>query len=278
MDLTKEGLRIERIANCDVFRGRGIPTPWGRLYGGQTIGQSLMAACMTVPDDKPVHSLHSYFILAGDSEKEILFMVDRIRDGGSFCTRAIKAMQDNRTICHTQCSFHRQEEGYKYSLPLVDLLESKGLGNLPNPESFLHKPSRDASHQVKRYLVAEGVDWTIHYVKLDSPDTPIKGWKLNTALLAYLSDAGMVGTAKRPHDAQDGVKGWGMLVSLDHAIHFHFPEKIRVDQWMILYHNTKVSGGARGLSTAYCYNLSGELLATYNQEALIRPMANASQL
>ena len=115
-----------------------------------------------------------------------------------------------------------------------------------------------------------------HSLQKTVTSQPIEGWKTNAALLAYLSDSGMVGTAKKPHDARDDVKGWGMLVSLDHAIHFHHPHKIQVDQWMILYHNTKVSAGARGLSTAYCYNLSGELLATFNQEALIRPLKQSS--
>eukprot|EP00514_Thraustochytrium_sp_LLF1b_P005886 CAMPEP_0184513256 /NCGR_PEP_ID=MMETSP0198_2-20121128/3326_1 /TAXON_ID=1112570 /ORGANISM="Thraustochytrium sp., Strain LLF1b" /LENGTH=249 /DNA_ID=CAMNT_0026903353 /DNA_START=132 /DNA_END=878 /DNA_ORIENTATION=- len=249
MKVTREGLKITRIANCDVYVGAGIKTPWGRLFGGQTVAQSLHAACDTVPDNFPVHSLHTYFILAGDSEKEILFEVERTRDGGSFKTRATVAKQDNKTICHTHSSFHKQEYGLSYQVNMLDLLKSKGLNGLPNPREFANKPNEDVSDSILRHTVAQGKDWKVSYVKTASEGLIQKGnWKENCSMLTFISDTGMVNAMRLPH----GEKPWSLSVSLDHMIHFHRPLDILVEEWMVLIYETRVSTAARGLSQCLC--------------------------
>ena len=113
-------LAVKEIANCDVFTGEGVPTSWGRLYGGQAVAQSLLVASKTVPENLSVHSLHGYFILAGEPDLPILFEVDRVREGKSFATRSVKAIQRNNAIFIMTVSFHRDEAGPSYQIPVID--------------------------------------------------------------------------------------------------------------------------------------------------------------
>mmetsp|Transcript_17031 Transcript_17031/g.20633 ORF Transcript_17031/g.20633 Transcript_17031/m.20633 type:complete len:217 (-) Transcript_17031:775-1425(-) len=184
MEISLESLAIKRIADCDVYVGKGIPTPWKRLFGGQTLGQSVMAACYTVDSDYPIHSLHSYFILSGSSRKDILFNVERTRDGGSFKTRAVKAMQSNRTICLSQLSFHRKEPGLSYQIDLSDAIGQE----IPSVEKYAGEESEDPSEGVYKHTVASGKNWTLRYVRLDV-GAP-KGWQVHCSLLTFLSDQG----------------------------------------------------------------------------------------
>eukprot|EP00511_Aplanochytrium_stocchinoi_P010363 CAMPEP_0204869234 /NCGR_PEP_ID=MMETSP1348-20121228/28980_1 /ASSEMBLY_ACC=CAM_ASM_000700 /TAXON_ID=215587 /ORGANISM="Aplanochytrium stocchinoi, Strain GSBS06" /LENGTH=263 /DNA_ID=CAMNT_0052022507 /DNA_START=77 /DNA_END=868 /DNA_ORIENTATION=+ len=259
MEISLEALRIERIADCDVYVGQGIPTPWKRLFGGQTLAQSVLAACYTVDNEYPIHSLHSYFILAGSSRKEILFNVERTRDGGSFKTRAVKAMQSNKTICLSQCSFHKREFGLSYQVDLQAIVGQ----SIPPPDITLDK---DPTESCSSYVVTQGDSWKLVYMKLDvgAPNN----WKVHCSLLTYLSDRGMVDAARRVHkDAQ-----WAMSVSLDHSIHFHRPTEIDVEKWMLFYYRTETSSDARGTGVLQVFDgAKYTLLATVHQESLIRP-------
>jgi len=224
-----------------------------------------MAASLTVSDEFPAHSLHAYFILAGDSKKQILFNVERTREGGSFKTRSVKAMQDNKTICQVQASFHKQEQGHSYQVSLSDLIPDVKLGD---PESY--GPSVDISKNILRYTIAEGDNWRVQYVRVLSNGGIREGdWKTNCCLLTFLSDSGMVSMARQPHGPR---ADYAMALSLDHSVHFHRPLAIRVDKWMVLYTSTNASAGARGLAQTLCFNDSHELVATITQEALIRPV------
>mmetsp|Transcript_7154 Transcript_7154/g.16708 ORF Transcript_7154/g.16708 Transcript_7154/m.16708 type:complete len:252 (+) Transcript_7154:116-871(+) len=245
--------------------------------GGQTIAQSLLAACHTVPDNYPVHSLHSYFILAGSCEKSILFDVERVRDGGSFMTRAVKAKQDNHTICLTQASFHKPEFGMEFEVSLQDRLRQLGVEEpLPPPEHFADRTTEDVSLNVRRHTIVEGKEWKLSYVRLAARGLIKRGdWKTNCSMLTFMSDAGMVGTARRAHG--DDVS-WSMCVSLDHTVHFHRPAEICVEEWSVVLHQTSISSGGRGFANAQAFGLDGQLLATFNQEALIRPMAEPAKL
>jgi len=247
MEVDAKSLEIVRIANCDVFVGAGIPTSWKRLFGGQTLSQSLMAAAETVPDNFMVHSIHAYFILAGDCDKQILFDVERIRDGNSFKTRAVKALQDSRAIFHLTASFHRPEYGVEYQKPF-ERLSTRKFAVIPAPETFFSKSGDDESKTIVRYTITEGRDWKLCYVRVPSK---VNGWQMNCSMLAFLSDQGMVGMVRQPHvDVQ-----WSMSVSLDHSIHFHRPEKVHVDEWMIFYTSTLISSGGRGTASTLVYNL-----------------------
>ncbi len=267
-EVTREGLRLQQVASCDLYVGDGISTPWRRLFGGQTMAQSLYAASLTVPYAMPVHSMHGYFILAGDSNKKILFEVDRVRDGGSFATRAVKAKQDNRVIAHALFSFHRREEGMTHQVSLDELLLKHGITSLPAPDSL--SGTEDLSQNIIRHTVASGRDWKVSMVRV-LPESGLvdKGdWKLNTAMLTYMSDADMVAAVRLPFPNTT----WAMSISLDHTIWYHAPERICVLNWMCVVHKTSVSAAGRGLATAQVFDLaSGLLLATYAQEALVRP-------
>lgn len=162
-------LALTNIANCDVFTGQGIPTLWGRLYGGQAVTQSLMAAQSTVDDPAlHVHSLHGYFILAGNPAIPILFEVERVRDGKSFATRSVKAVQENRCIFTTIVSFHRDEPGPSYQIPVGEiraLLPGKREKwvtgtDTPSPEALMQDGVRPDTHNGMSWMsilpVAEG--------------------------------------------------------------------------------------------------------------------------
>jgi acyl-CoA thioesterase-2 len=274
-EVTREGLRLQQVASCDLFVGEGISTPWKRLFGGQTMAQSLYAASLTVPYSMPVHSMHGYFILAGDSNKKILFEVDRVRDGGSFVTRAVKAKQDNKVIAHALFSFHRREEGMSYQVSLDELLFKLGLKSLPAPDSL--SGTEDLSQNIIRHTVASGRDWKVSMVRVlpESGLVDRGDWKLNTAMLTYMSDADMVSAVRRPFPDTT----WAQSVSLDHSIFYHRAERICVLNWMCVVHTTSVSAAGRGLATAQVFDLaSGDLLATYAQEALVRPAKAASTI
>ncbi len=211
----------------------------------------VLVACATVPNDFLVHSLHAYFVLAGDSNKQILFDVERIRDGSSFKTRSVKALQDNKAIFQLAASFHRKEPGAVYQKSLRDILGSSRADRLPPPES-LEKGSKTAPTLSSRYLVDEGKDWTLFYVKVNRVTA---GWQANCSLLAFLSDQGMVRVARKPHEEGDSDIEWSMSLSLDHSIHFHRPDAIQVHEWMIFYSSTLISSGARGTATTLVFNL-----------------------
>ena len=112
----QSALQLRHIAMCDVYTGLGFSTPWGRLFGGEILAQAVMAACATVPDTHPVHSLHGYFILAGQNGVPVMFSVERTRTGKSFMTRTVNAKQENRSIFTLMISFHRKERGMRFEV------------------------------------------------------------------------------------------------------------------------------------------------------------------
>ena len=155
-----ERLALTNIANCDVFTGQGIPTAWGRLYGGQAVTQALMAAHATLSPASPdlhVHSLHGYFILAGNPAIPILFEVERVRDGRSFATRTVKAIQENRCIFQMTASFHADEPGPSYHIPIADVRAHRKAGEwmdagmTPSPENLI-KRGRQAAPRNRELL------------------------------------------------------------------------------------------------------------------------------
>lgn len=279
--LTKlvNALTLERLED-NLFRGAKASEGWQRVYGGQVLGQALSAASHTVEVGRDVHSMHGYFLLAGDPDAEIVYDVERIRDGGSFTTRRVRAIQHGRSIFAMSVSFHKSEAGYDHQsampnvpapedLPSAKDLMRQMLKHLPeNMRSYWEREHpievrvADASRYTSREpRPAEQAVWLKACAPL--PDTP----NLHRALLAYASDFTLLDTALIAHgkllfdrDIQ--------LASLDHAMWFHRPFKI--DDWLLYAQDSPTAFGARGFCRGAVFDRSGLLVASAIQEGLMR--------
>ena len=264
----------------DRFRGYS-PSPSGRqVYGGQAVAQALVAATRTVPPDRPVHSLHGYFVLAGDPTTPIDFSVERVRDGKSFTTRRCNATQRGQTIFSMEASFQRREQGLAHadrmpeapdpeSLDGVHALIGRFRDFLPNQiESWLERRSAldmrvvapDDMFFPERRAAGQMIWFRIHGALPDDP-------AVHTALLAYLSDMTLLNTALLVH----GLTIFDpkiQVASLDHALWIH--EAPRVDQWLLYAQQSPWAGGARALTRGQIFSREGRLVASVSQEGLVR--------
>jgi acyl-CoA thioesterase-2 len=253
---------------------------WQRVYGGQVIGQALVAASRTVDDDRQAHSLHGYFLRAGDKEKPILYKVDRIRDGKSFTTRRVMAVQHGQAIFTMSISFQVIEDGLSHQFPMPEVpgpeaLLSDGEVRAEQaknwPEEFQETFEGSSAIELRPIepldiLNPQKTDpiqrcWMRCGEKL--PDDP----RLHQCVLAYLSDWSLLDTATRPHGIsflQDNIQ----VASLDHAMWFHRP--FRADEWLLYDQDSPSASGARGFNRGLIYNQAGELVASTTQEGLMR--------
>ena len=281
-------LDLERLEH-NLYRGVSPSTGWQRVFGGQVIGQALVAAQRTVPpaDEEKgvrarhVHSLHGFFLRPGDPAVPIVYEVDRIRDGGSFTTRRVVAIQHGEAIFSMSASFHVDEEGLEFQMAMPAKAD---------PETLLsERELRDrfidtAPDNVKAYwsrerpieLRATSFEHFISDRKLPPeqhvwvratgpvPNDPA----IQAAVLAYASDMTLLDTALYPH----GRKVFDpdlQVASLDHAMWFHRP--IDMNQWLLFAQDTPSSGGGRGYTRGMLYARDGTLVASCAQEGLIRP-------
>jgi acyl-CoA thioesterase-2 len=270
-------LDLEQI-ELDIFRGRSPEEQVQRVFGGQVAGQALVAAGRTVPADRPVHSLHAYFIRPGDPAVPLVYTVDRVRDGRSFTTRRVLAIQHGRPIFTLSASFHRAEPGPAHSDPMpevpppgeipktVDRLE-KLFGTLPaqfretpidlrsvGPLTF--EAERDPSLRTTRNLVWLRVDGEL-------PDDPL----LHVCLMTYASDLTLLDSVLLGHGLS-WADGKTSGASLDHAMWFHRP--FRADRWLLYAQESPVAAGGRGLARGEVFTADGDLVVSVVQEGLIR--------
>lgn len=272
-------LSLEKLEQ-NLYRGQSQDLGWGIVFGGQVLGQALTAAMRTVPDERPVHSLHSYFLRPGDVKAPIIYEVDRIRDGNSFATRRVVAIQHGEAIFNLAASFQKVEEGLSHqdSMPNVPMPEA-----LPTDQERFAKHADQLPEQMRAWALAERPielrtvedDDPFHpqvraperHVWLKAKHTLPDSVQLHQAVLAYASDSAFLTTAMKPH----GVTWWtkGMQVaSLDHAVWFHRP--FRVDQWLLHVMHSPNSGGSRGLVFGKVFTKDGVLVASTAQEGLTR--------
>jgi acyl-CoA thioesterase-2 len=264
----------------NLFRGARGNDGWQRVYGGQVLAQALMAAARTVEASRSAHSLHGYFLLAGDPTEPIIYDVERIRDGGSFTTRRVKAIQHGRAIFSMSASFHKLEEGFDHQSPLPDVPPPE---SLPNPKDLIGQLIDALPDSMRRYWDRERpIDMRIadvsRYLSREKktpvqniwirasgplPDDPV----LHQAVLAYASDFTLLDTALIAHgkllfdtDVQ--------LASLDHALWYHRP--FRADEWMLYVQDSPSASGARGFCRGTIYARNGSLIASVAQEGLMR--------
>jgi acyl-CoA thioesterase-2 len=266
-------LDLERL-EVNLFRGISWKDDRPRVFGGQVAGQALVAAGRTVPDGRPVHSLHAYFLRPGDPQVPIVYEVDRIRDGRSFITRRVVAIQHGEAIFNLQASFHVDETGFEHQLPMPEApppdslptaaeLEPPVAGRLwgkqPIDIRYVDGPpwSREISPS-GRQLVWIRADGTL-------PDDPV----LHTCVVAYASDYTLLGSSLLPHGRsyfRDDV----MMASLDHAMWFHRP--FRADEWLLYSQASPSASGGRGLALGGIFRQDGALAVSVVQEGLIRPV------
>jgi acyl-CoA thioesterase II len=278
LDFLVDLLDLESI-EVNIFRGESPNEERQRVFGGQVAAQSLMAAGRTVEIGRP-HSLHAYFLRPGDPHVPILYEVDRIRDGRSFTTRRVVAIQHGRAIFNLSASFHVDEPGLTHQIPMPDVpapetldslmtrlepyretlgdwftkphpIEQRHIGELP----FSHNAGKDPTQRL--WIRADGT----------LPEDPL----LHACIVAYASDMSLFDTILAPHDVSwDDAHFMG--ASLDHCMWFHRP--FRADEWLLYDMDSPTAYGARGLARGFLFTRGGDLAVSVVQEGLMRVVAN----
>lgn len=264
----------------NIYRGNSRDIGSGRVYGGQVLAQALVAARRTVEEPREAHSLHGYFILPGDFTAPIVYFVDRLRDGRSFTTRRVTAIQHGRAIFNLAASFQVAEPG---------LVHQPEPMRVPPPESLRSELEliRDRAHLLPAAVRSVHTeDQPIDFRPIDPIDPfaprqrePVKQmWfraegeidgsqSVQQAVLAYASDYGLLSTALMPHGLSLRSPNL-QIASLDHSLWFH--REFRADEWLLYSIDSPTSGGARGFTRGSIFNRAGELVASVAQEGLIR--------
>jgi acyl-CoA thioesterase-2 len=276
LDRLIELLDLEEL-EVNIFRGRSPQENRQRVFGGQVAGQALVAAGRTV-EDRVVHSLHAYFLRAGDPTIPILYEVDRIRDGKSFTTRRVVAIQRGRAIFHLSASFQRLEDGPEHQDAMPDA---------PDPETlepwaeWMTERLGGVSDAVKQWFLRDR-PIEVRYVRPESggrgtprqlvwirargklPDSPL----LHQCVVAYASDLTLLDTAQIPHGITWADPRY-QVASLDHAMWFHRP--FRADEWLLYAQESPSAAAARGLCMGRLFTRDGRLAVAVAQEGLMRP-------
>ena len=272
--------QLEQI-DRDIFSWSGNSVGFQRIFGGQVMAQTLIAAYQTVEDrSRRAHSFHSYFLRPGDLTRKIVFDVDRIRDGKSFTTRRVRAIQNGEAIFNCSISFQKLEKGVSHQIKLDAV---PGPDGLKSEWELRYKERKKIS---KKFLPMWLREREIEMRQVDPQDllNPVKGeperltWikpagklpndlKIHQALLLYVSDMGLLGTAAQPHGLSFMSKKF-QSASLDHAMWFH--GNINFNDWVLYKIDSPVSGSARGFSRGSLYTKRGKLIASTAQEGLMR--------
>lgn len=277
-------LDLERIEE-NIFRGQSYKTPWGAVYGGQVLAQAFHAAAQTVPEERVGHSMHGYFILKGDINLPIIYEVDQIRDGGSFTTRRVVAIQKGRPIFNMSASFQLRQEGFEHQFDMPNVPPPEGLLNDTQlaetrkekiPEAFkLYRQNRPIElRPVERYNYGMADDdpsppgAPTRHVWMKAKGTISKPMSFHQSVLAYASDTNLLGTALLPH--RHKISGFGdlHLASLDHAMWFH--REFSMDEWLLYALDSPSASNSRGFCRGNVFNQQGVLVASVVQEGLIR--------
>jgi acyl-CoA thioesterase-2 len=271
-------LKLEKIEE-GLYRGQSHALGFGRVFGGQVIGQALSAAKETV-ENRFVHSLHSYFLREGNDQHPIVYEVENIRDGGSFSTRRVSAIQFGKTIFHMTASFQTEGEGYDHQSSMPDVIGPDGLiseleyyqQNLDKVPKPLHSIVL-ADKPIEMRHVQQFNPFNPHVMEPASqtwikasgllPDDP----RVHRYLLAYASDFTFLPTALLPH-GESFMQPKMQVATLDHSMWFHRPFKM--DEWILFSKESTSASGGRGLVRGQFFNQKGELIASAMQEGVIR--------
>ena len=267
-------LDLETI-EVNTYRGEHPPEERQRTFGGQVAAQALMAAGRTVERGR-VHSLHSYFLRPGDPTNPILYEVDRIRDGRSFTTRRVVAIQHGRAIYNMQASFHTDEASIEHQVEMPEVPAPETIPTLRdrvekeggNVDEWFNRP-----HPIDQRFIGE-VPWSAHrnkeprqriWIRADGelPDDPL----LHACVVTYASDMSLMDAILAPHSIRWD-NGSFMGASLDHCMWFH--REVRVDEWLLYDTDSPIAHGGRGLARGFLFNQAGQLMVSMVQEGLTR--------
>jgi acyl-CoA thioesterase-2 len=277
-------LDLEQL-EVNLFRGRSPQSRWQRVFGGQVIGQALVAASRTVEPERRPHSLHAYFLLGGDPKVPIIYEVDRIRDGKTFTTRRVVAIQHGQPIFSMSASFHVEEAGFNHQSAMPDVpppeklpggpeLPAAALATMPEVVRRFFEQERPVELrpvEIDRYLGKSTKDPRFHiWIRTTGPlpDDP----SIHQCVLAYASDMMLLDTSLVPH-SRTVFDRRIMAASLDHALWFHRP--FRADEWLLYAQDTPSASGARGFSRGLIFKRDGTLVASVAQEGLVRERRDA---
>ena len=278
-------LDLEQL-EVNLFRGESPKVGWQRVFGGQVIGQALIAASRTVEDRQP-HSLHGYFMLPGDPKVPIIYEVDRIRDGHSFTTRRVVAIQHGHAIFSMSASFQIAEDGFAHqakmpdvpgpdTLPTEEKFRAELLPQMPEPMRTYfarERPIEMRPVEIARYLSRDAMEpvFNVWIRATDAlPDNPA----IHQSVLAYASDITLLDTSLIPH-GRNIFDPAIQAASLDHALWFHRP--FRADQWLLYAQDTPSASGARGFARGLVFTQDGTLVASVAQEGIIRGPRSPAQ-
>ena len=271
-------LDIERLEE-NLFRGLSPQLGWQRVFGGQVIGQALVAANRTV-NGRLAHSLHAYFLRAGDPSVPIIYNVDRIRDGGSFTTRRVVAVQHGQAIFSMAASFHKEETGLEHQIKMPEVPPPESLPSEAELKACLIDrvpPQVKAYWERERPIEIRPVDLS-RYLTPGNHAPSQQVWiratgelpndqSLHQCVLAYASDFTLLDTALIAH-GRFVFDPKLMLASLDHALWFH--RKLRADEWLLYAQDSPISGGGRAFCRGMLFTRDGKLVASTAQEGLLR--------
>jgi acyl-CoA thioesterase-2 len=272
-------LELEPIEE-NLFRGRSQDLGFRQLFGGQVLGQSLSAASRTVEPERHVHSLHSYFLRPGDAALPVVYTVDRVRDGGSFSTRRVVAVQKGQTLFTMMASFQGREEGFTHQAEMPQVPGPETLTSdielLRRHEQRIPEPLRE------KFLGPKPIEMrpVVYYDPFNpQPTEPVRNvWirangpmpedpKVHKYMLAYASDFNLLATAMQPHGASY-MNPRLQIASLDHALWFY--GDLHMDEWLLYSMDSPWSGNSRGLARGRIFTRDGRLMASVAQEGLLR--------
>ncbi|WP_068310778.1 acyl-CoA thioesterase II [Polycladidibacter hongkongensis] len=279
VDSLLQTLGLENLEH-NLFRGNSPKAGWQRVFGGQVIGQALVAAYRTVPEERSVHSLHGYFLRGGDPSTPIIYEVDRIRDGGSFTTRRVVAIQHGQAIFSMSASFQVQEGGLSHQASMPDVpmpedlpgeeeLKERYLAHAPEPVRKYferRRPIELRPVELQRYFTTDKKPPT-QYVWVRATAPLPEEARIHECVLAYASDMTLLDTALHVH----GMSVFNpkvQVASLDHAMWFHQPFK--ADEWLLYAQDAPASGGGRAFTRGSLFTREGQLVASTSQEGLMR--------
>lgn len=283
MDTIEELVNLLQLEELDInlYRGQNYLAPWGRVFGGQVLAQALHATYNTVSDDRSAHSLHGYFILAGDISHPIIYEVENLRDGGSFSTRRVTAKQKGRAIFIMAASFHKNVEGLDHQISMPDVPSPEELKSdveLLEPLKTTHKKLYD-SMATPRPIEFRPVEFfdplspkkekPFRHVWLKANGHLTDSRRIHQEVFAYASDYNLLGTALLPHRDKD-LKDKYFLASLDHGMWFH--RDFRADEWLLYVLDSPSASNSRGFTRGNVFNRKGILVASVVQEGLMAPI------
>ncbi|UEG17152.1 acyl-CoA thioesterase II [Pantoea ananatis] len=272
-------IHLEKIEE-GLFRGQSEDLGLRQVFGGQVVGQALFAAKQTVPEDRVIHSFHSYFLRPGDSQKPIIYDVESLRDGKSFSARRVSAIQNGQPIFYMTASFQSPESGFEHQKPMPQV---KGPDNLPNEQQMAQKMAHMLPEKLREKFIAER-PLEIRPVQIHNPlrghvDKPQRQvWirangtlpddlRIHQYLLGYASDLNFLPVALQPH-GKGFLESDMQVATIDHSMWFH--REMNFNDWLLYSVESTSASGARGFVRGEFYNQQGELVASTVQEGVMR--------